>query len=44
MYKKKLKKWCEMSGQACSSSGMMSMMVAEAVVRVDQPWETMIGQ
>jgi hypothetical protein len=32
-----------MSGKACSSSGMMSAMVAEAVMRVDQPWETMIG-
>jgi hypothetical protein len=32
-----------MSGKACSSSRMMSAMLAEAVVRVDEPWEVLIG-
>ena len=27
---------------ACSSSGMMSMTLAETVAHVDQPWETVI--
>ena len=32
-------KWSGMSGQACSSLRMMSMMAAEAVACIDQPWE-----
>jgi hypothetical protein len=32
-----------MSGMACSSSGMTSAMVAEAVARVDELWEVVMG-
>ena len=32
-----------MSGIMCSLSGTASARLAEAVARVDQPWETMIG-
>jgi hypothetical protein len=32
-----------MSGIVCSSLGMMSATLAEAVAHVDQPWETVIG-
>ena len=42
--KKSEGKWSGMSRKGCSSSGMMSSMVAEAVECIDQPWETMIGQ
>ena len=41
--KKSEGKWLGMSGRACSSLGMMSTTLAEAVVHVDQPWETVIG-
>ena len=27
----------------CSSSGMMSVQLAEGVTHVDEPWETVIG-
>jgi hypothetical protein len=32
-----------MSGIACSLSGTMSMMLAEAVALIDEPWEVVIG-
>jgi len=36
------KKRSEMSGKACSSSGMTNATLAEAVVPADQLWETVI--
>jgi hypothetical protein len=44
IYSKKSEgKRSRMRGIVCSSSGMMSATLAEAVARVDEPWETMIG-
>jgi hypothetical protein len=41
---KKKRKWSGMSGQACSSLGMMSTMAAKAVACIDQLWQMVIGQ